>query len=225
MTDGYLSRAEVDHLADQLAKLPGLEVELAVAVTGTRRSSVPTRRAVPRSKPPYSIETQCLIDDLRSTLWAAISDLCEQRDLQFDGSGSITGMGKWLHAQRFGLQLIESGVESFNDLCRMIDRCERALSFGEQEYRIPKDREDEMVQRANRLEVDAAAVDRLARKLGEQAKGLNRARVDYLRRHEYLVGHREIDEETGEEVGKWWYYLGDVLKAHKEAREYRASKA
>lgn len=177
---------------------------------------------MPRSRPPYSIEMQTLIDDLGATLVAVIRDLCEQRDLEYNGGSSISGMGKWLHNNRFGLQLIESGVESFNDLCTIITRCERSLSWSEQEYRIPKDREDEMVARANRFEVDAAAVERLAHKLGDQAKGLNRDRVDYLRRHEYLEGHRNVDEKTGEPVGKWWYYLGDVLSAHKNAREKRA---
>lgn len=223
MTDGYLTRSEVNHLADQLAKLPGIEAELAVAVTGMRRGG-PARRSVPRSRPPYSIEMQSLIDDLRTTLVAVIRDLCEQRDLGYEGGASIAGMGKWLSDHRFGLQLIESGVESFHDVCKVIDRCERAMSWSEQEYRIPKDREDEMVERANRFEVDAAGVERLARKLGDQAKGLNRARVDYLRRNKYLVGHREVDKETGEE-GKWWYFLGDVLKAHKAAQESRSAKA
>lgn len=221
MSDPYLTRAEIDHLANELAKLPGIEAELVVAVTGVRRGA-PVRRAMPRSKPPYSIEMQSLIDDLRDTLVAVVRDLCEQRGLDYDGGQSISGIGKWLHANRFGLQLIESGVESFNDLCTIITRCERSLSWSEQEYRIPKDREDEMVARANRFEVDAAAVERMAHKLGDQAKGLNRDRVDYLRRHEYLEGHRNVDEKTGEPVGKWWYYLGDVLSAHKKAREKRA---
>lgn len=223
MTDPYLTRAEINKLADELAKIPGIVDELAVAVTGTRRGT-PTRRSTPRSRPPYSIEMQSLIDDLRNTLVAVVRDLCEQRDMDYDGSDSIPGIGEWLHRNRFGLQLIESGVESFHDICQIIERCERSLSWGDQEYRIPKEREDEMVARANRFEVDAAAVARMASKLGDQAKGLNRDRVDYLRRHGYLNGHRAVDDETGEETGKWWYYLGDVLKAHKTARESRAAK-
>ena len=73
MSDPYLTRAEIDHLANELAKLPGIEAELAVAVTGVRRGA-PVRRAVPRSKPPYSIEMQSLIDDLRDTLVAVVRD-------------------------------------------------------------------------------------------------------------------------------------------------------
>lgn len=219
MTEPYLTRAEIDHLADQLAKLPGLEAELAVAVTGMRRGG-PTRRSTPRSRPPYSIEMQSLIDDLTSTLVTVIRDLCEQRALDYDGAGSISGMGKWLHANRFGLQLIDSGVESFHNLCQVISRCERAMSWSEQEYAVTPER----VEAANRQVVTGPQVEKLAYKLGELAQGLNRKRVTYLRRRKLLKGWQDDGECHGDVDPEWKYYLGDVLAAHQKAKQYTPKK-
>ena len=215
---GTLTRAEVDHLADQLAKLPGIEAELAVAVTGMRRGQQ-TRRSVPRSKPPYSIETQCLIDELRNTLVGVVRDLCEQRGLGYDGGNSISGMGKWLSDHRFGLQLIESGVESFHDVCKVVAKCERALSWGDQEYEISAER----VEAANRQVVTGPQMEKLARKLGDVGKGLTRKRVTYLRNRGLLKGWK--DENTIEGVEpEWKYHLGDVLKAHQSVITFSQRK-
>lgn len=218
MSDNYLTRAEIEHLADQLAKLPGIESELAVAVTGIRRGT-PTRRSAPRSTPPYSIEIQCLIDDLGATLVAVIRDLCEQRGLDYNGANSISGMGKWLHANRYGLQLIESGVESFNDVCKIIQQCERALSWSEQEYSISKER----LEAANRQVVTGPQVEKLAYKLGDLGKGLNRKRVTYLRNRGLLRGWKDKETIKGVEP-EWKYHLGDVLKAHQSVITFTQRK-
>lgn len=219
MSDPYLTRAEIDHLANELAKLPGIEAELAVAVTGVRRGA-PVRRAVPRSKPPYSIEVQSLIDDLRNTLVAVVRDLCEQRGLDYDGGQSISGIGKWLHAHRVGLQLIESGVESFNDLCTIITRCERSLSWSDYDRPVSRDR----VEAANRQVVTGPQVEKLAYKLGDMGSGLNRKRVTYLRRRALLEGWQDDDERRNGIEPEWKYYLGDVLAAHQKAKQYTPKK-
>ncbi|MGC5249659.1 hypothetical protein ACPXB3_22375 [Gordonia sp. DT219] len=219
MTESYLTRAEIDHLAHQLAKLPGLEAELAVAVTGLRRGT-PVRRSVPRSKPPYSIEMQSLIDDLRNTLVAVIRDLCEQRNIDGHNIGnSIAGMGKWLHDNRFGLQLIESGEESFNDVCDVIGRCERAVSWSEFDHTVSPER----VAAANRQIVTGPQVEKLARKLGDTGKGLNRKRVTYLRNRGLLKGWQDKpneDQHPDAPSPEWKYRLGDVLDAHEKANTY-----
>lgn len=203
MSDPYLTRAEIDHLANQLAKLPGLEVELAIAVTGTRRGT-PTRRSVPRSRPPYSIEMQQLIDDLRATLVAVIRDLCEQRALDYDGTSSITGMGKWLTRHRYGLQLIESGVESFHDLCKVIAKCERALSFGDAP--APLAAEDRAL--AEDARVSLSTVETVARRVGEM--DLTRGR---LRR---LIRQSRVTPLTTAVDGTKLYRFGDIVAAHRD---------
>ena len=203
MTDGYLTRAEVNHLADQLAKLPGIEAELAVAVTGMRRGG-PTRRSVPRSRPPYSIEMQSLIDDLRTTLVAVIRDLCEQRGLDYGGGTSIAGMGKWLSDHRFGLQLIESGVESFHDVCKVIAKCERALSFGDAP--APLAAEDRAL--AEDARVSLSTVETVARRVGEL--DLTRGR---LRR---LIRQSRVTPLTTAVDGTKLYRFGDIVAAHRD---------
>lgn len=203
MSDLYLTRAEIDHLANELAKLPGIEAELAVAVTGMRRGA-PVRRAVPRSKPPYSIEMQSLIDDLRNTLVAVVRDLCEQRGLEYDGGRSISGIGKWLHANRFGLQLIESGVESFNDLCTIITRCERSLSWSSMD--APLAAEDRA--KAEDARVSLSTIEVVARRVGEM--DLTRGR---LRR---LIRESNLRPLTKTADGTKLYRFGDVVTAHRK---------
>lgn len=205
MTEPYLTRAEIDHLADQLAKLPGLEAELAVAVTGMRRGG-PTRRSTPRSRPPYSIEMQSLIDDLRATLVAVIRDLCEQRALDYDGSSSISGMGKWLTRNRYGLQLIESGVESFHDLCEIITRCERAMAWSSS-MDAPLAAEDRA--KAEDARVSLSTVEVVARRVGEM--DLTRGR---LRR---LVKQSRVRPLTTAADGTKLYRFGDIVAAHRDA--------
>lgn len=202
----YLTRAEVEHLADQLAKLPGLEVELAVAVTGVRRGTA-GRRSMPRSRPPYSIEMQQLIDDLANTLSTVIRDLCEQRGMVYDGGASVAGMGKWLHANRFGLQLIESGVESFNDVCSMIERCERAVSF--RTLDAPLAAEDRS--KAEDARVSLSTVETVARRVGEV--DLTRGR---LRR---LIAQSKVRplESPAAKGGVKLYRFGDIVAAHRDA--------
>lgn len=203
MSDLYLTRAEIDHLANELAKLPGIEAELAVAVTGMRRGA-PVRRAVPRSKPPYSIEMQSLIDDLRNTLVAVVRDLCEQHGLEYDGGRSISGIGKWLHANRFGLQLIESGVESFNDLCTIITRCERSLSWSSMD--APLAAEDRA--KAEDARVSLSTIEVVARRVGEM--DLTRGR---LRR---LIRESNLRPLTKTADGTKLYRFGDVVTAHRK---------
>lgn len=203
MSDPYLTRAEIDHLANELAKLPGIEAELAVAVTGSRRGGV-VRRSMPRSRPPYSIEMQSLIDDLRNTLVAVIRDLCEQRTLDYDGAGSISGMGKWLHANRFGLQLIESGVESFNDVCSVIQRCERSMAWSSMD--APLAAEDRA--KAEDARVSLSTIEVVARRVGEM--DLTRGR---LRR---LIRESNLRPLTKTADGTKLYRFGDVVTAHRK---------
>lgn len=203
MSDPYLTRAEIDHLANELAKLPGIEAELAVAVTGSRRGGV-VRRSMPRSRPPYSIEMQSLIDDLRNTLVAVIRDLCEQRTLDYDGAGSISGMGKWLHANRFGLQLIESGVESFNDVCSVIQRCERSMAWSSMD--APLAAEDRA--KAEDARVSLSTIEVVARRVGEM--DLTRGR---LRR---LIRESNLKPLTKTADGTKLYRFGDVVTAHRK---------
>lgn len=204
MTDRYLTRAEIDHLATQLAKLSILEVELAVAVTGVHRGNS-VRRSAPASRPPYSIEMQCLIDDLANVLWAVIRDLCEQRGLEYDSSASIAGMGKWLHGNRFGLQLIESGVESFNDVCNVIRRCEKALAYGD----MPAPLLAEDRAKAEDARVSLSTIETVARSVGEL--DLTRGR---LRR---LIRQSDLSPLTTTADGTKLYRFGDVVSAHRAA--------
>lgn len=212
-------------LAELAVKLDRVTSDLVarLAIAGTdpwSRSPIsgPFVQSQPCSRPPYNMHAGVTLDELGNELSTTIRHLCEHRCMEVPVLGSLTAQAQWLKKHRVAIQVMPDAREIFTGLCRAIDAAVRSVSIEEQEYRIPKDRAEEMIAAANEHEVDAGRVEKLAAKLGDQAKGLNRNRVDYLRRRGLLVG--EFDEESG----KWWYLLGDVLAAHKRAQEQRATR-
>lgn len=176
----------------------------------------PHVQSQPCSRPPYNIGADIILDELRNELGTTIRHMCEHRAIEVPAVDSLAGGASWIRQHVVAISTMAEGREIADGLIRAVTRAVRSIGQVEQEYRIPKARESEMIARANQIEVDAAAVARMAHKLGDQAKGLNRDRVDFLRRKGYL---------SGEQVnGKWWYLLGDVLSAHKRARETQQAR-
>ena len=176
--------------------------------------SGPYVQSQPASRPPYNLAAGVTANMLCNEIDTTVRHICEHRGISYPDAVTTAVAGAvWLRKHVVAIQVMPDGREISEHLHRVIDQAVRTVGFDEQEYRIPKAREEAMTREANRIDVDAAAVARLARTLGDQAKGLNRDRVDYLRRKGFLAGE-QID-------GKWWYKLGDVLAAHKRAREAR----
>ncbi|MGW0039839.1 hypothetical protein [Gordonia sp. NPDC003376] len=192
-------------LVDRLALLGGPWSRMGVAG--------PHVQSQPCSRPPYHLGAEGILAELSNELTTTVRVLCEHRGVEVPAVDSLVAVAGWLRKHRVALSVMEPrvGRELVSGVIRAVDAAVRAVGVVEQEYRIPHDREAEMIKQANRIEVDAAAVARMAHKLGDQARGLNRDRVDFLRRKGYLAGE-QVD-------GKWWYRLGDVLAAHKRARE------
>lgn len=212
--DLIVSQGELDELARKLDQVTtDLVDRLAIASEPWSRMGIaaPHVQSQPRSRPPYNMGAEAILEDLRNELTTTVRHMCEHRGVEVPAVNSLVAAAGWLRKHRVALGTMPDGRESVRSLMRAVDQAVRAVGVVEQEYRIPKDREQEMTARANRIDVDAAAVARMAHKLGDQAKGLNRDRVDFLRRKGYLIGE-QVD-------GKWWYKLGDVLAAHKRARE------
>ncbi|AMS03890.1 hypothetical protein SEA_BAXTERFOX_80 [Gordonia phage BaxterFox] len=212
-----LTEGELNDLADHLAKVSDIAMALAIAATGhqSRKGGVEAHSA-PTSRPPYNIGAQQQLDKLCNELGTTVRHICEHRCIEVpDSCGSILGQAQWLRRNVVAIAVMADAREIHASLCRTISESARAAGEMQREYRI----DQHMVDEANRHDVDAGRVHKLAHKLGDQGKGLNRDRVDYLRRKGYLAG--EWDEATG----KWWYKLGDVLAAHKRAKESRKARA
>lgn len=128
---------------------------------------------------------------------------------------SLVAAAGWIRKHRVAIAVMPDGHDIVRALTRAVDHAVRSVGVVEQEYRIPRDREQEMTARANRIMVTSVRVEKLARQLGDQAAGLTRKRVDYLRDRGQLAG------EWDAERGCWTYLLGDVLAAHKRLKELR----
>ncbi len=214
-----LTRADIDELAAKLDLLPDLEREMAIALTGTTRPGGPgVRRPAPSSRPPDPIHIEELLAALHATLLATVRAIERDRGAVYDSGASITAVGAWLLRYRFALQLMASGVELRDQLVAIIDRCSRAMNHVEPEYVYSEAR----VKKANRKVVTGPQVEKLAYKLGDCGRGLNRKRVTYLRRRGLLAGWRDSTPIGGVEP-EWKYRLGDVLAAHQKARSYKQS--
>lgn len=214
--DTPLTTTDLDDLARKLDLVTtDLVDRLAIAGEPWSRMGVsgPHVQSQPCSRPPYNMGAEAILEELRNELTTTVRLLCDHRGIAVPAVDSLVAAAGWLRKHRVAFTTIDAraGHELVAGVIRAITAAVRAVGVVEQEYRIPQDREDEMIQQANRIDVDAAAVARMAHKLGDQAKGLNRDRVDFLRRKGYLAGE-QID-------GKWWYKLGDVLAAHKRARD------
>ncbi|MDF3280469.1 hypothetical protein [Gordonia sp. N1V] len=220
---GALSPGELDDLARKLDLVTtDLVVRLAIAGEPWSRMGVagPHVQSQPCSRPPYNIGADIVREALWNELGTTIRVLCEHRGVEVPAFDSLVAAAGWLRQHRVAFSTMDAqvGRELAFGVMRAIDSAVRSVGVVDQEYRIPDMRAQIMIATANQHQVDAGRVEKLAHKLGDQAKGLNRRRVDYLRRSGQLMG--EWDEETG----KWWYRLGDVLAAHKRARLARVRR-
>lgn len=212
--DSYLlSEGELYDLATKLDTVGWIVERLAIlAVDPMPRLGIagPHVQTQPGSKPPYNIGAQTVIDELGNELGTTVRLICEHRGAEPEPMGTVAAAA-WLKRHRVAIAIMPSAREIHDSLIKTINRCARAAGVVETEHRISA----AMVAEANRQTVTAIQVDKLAWKLGDQAKGLNKNRVDYLRRRGLLTGTQDPD------TGTWFYHLGDVLAAHKRARETR----
>lgn len=213
MIDDPLSLGEMNDLDRKLGLVPDLVVRLAVAVTETPAQGFGgvSTRTPPRSRPPINFGAQSLIDRLSNELTTTVRHVCEHHDTE-PPTLWLSDAATWLRDNRDAIATMPDAREIHEALCTVIESCASAVGRPENGHRLIK---PEMIAAANRIPVTAGRVEKLAYKLGDQAKGLTRKRVDYLRRAGYLAA--EWDEESR----SWRYLLGDVLSAHRAAKEAR----
>lgn len=210
--DLTVTRAEIELLAEKLATVSDLTEEMAIALTGQARISdgLGIRRPQPGSREPYPLHLETLLDSLCNEIYTTVRHICEVRGLPASGGGAAA-QAKWLIRYRMAIAVMPDGGEIFESLCRVIDRCAKAMNHAEDEYVI----DQQMWDAANRQVMTGVQIEKLSHKLGEDGKGLTRKRIDSLRIRHGLDGTRDTDTNV------WFYRLGDVIKAHREAKRYR----
>ena len=205
--DDFLSRAELDELAQALAKIDlDLELEAAVMLTEPMHGTgAGIRRPQPGSRPPFNLGLEHVLDQLSDALDAAIADMVALRGLTPPPKGgTLTARAGWIHQYRYALAMIEPGRRHHKQLCRWCDRLDRAVRHPEPAYVVDRGKH----QAALASVMTAEQFERTAHKLGEQAKGINARRVKYLRERGCLDGSQDA------ETGTWFYRVGDILAAH-----------
>ena len=210
-----VTRAEIAYLMNKLEQVSDLEGRMAVALTdGQSRNSdggLGIRRPQPRSKEPYSLHVDTLLDELQNELTTTVRHICEVRGLNYKGGTYPSELATWLIQYRMAIPVMVDGAEIFEKLCKIIDRCGRSMNTVEREYVINASR----LEAANRKVMTGVQIEKLAHKLGDDGKGLTRKRVDSLRIRHGLSGSQDADTRV------WFYRLGDVIKAHREAKRYK----
>lgn len=213
--DGFLTRAEVDYLAEKLSHVPDLESEMAIALTGRSSARGNTgRRMKPGSRPPYPLHIEAMLDELKAELVGAVRHVIESRGIDYDGGDTLSGCSKWLIRYRFALSMMVDAGETFDGLCKVIDRARRTMQHEERMDFTEAHRKE-----ANKKLMTAPGIEDLAKLIGEPGHGLNRQRISRLVNAGRL--HPEsgcvVLDKNGVPKDTRVYRLGDVLDAHAEA--------
>lgn len=204
--DDFLSRADLDRLAQSLTKIDhDLILEAAIQLTHPGHGNgAGIRRPQPGSRPPYNLGLDHLLLKLGETMDTAIADMTRLRGLTGPVDVTLTGCAAWIHQYRYALAMIEPGPAHHEALCRWCDNLDRAIRHPEPEHVVDRGRH----QAALASVTTGEQFERTAPKLGEQAKGITARRIKYLRERKLLVGTRDAD------TGTWFYRVGDILQAH-----------
>ncbi|MGB3602733.1 MAG: hypothetical protein WBA38_04175 [Gordonia sp. (in: high G+C Gram-positive bacteria)] len=217
-TDGFLTRAEVDYLGEKLGHIPDLEREMAIALTGGATPKPDgSRHGKPGSRPPYPLHIDAMLDELKAELVGAVRHVMDSRGIDYDSGDSLSGCSKWLIRYRFALSMMPDAGETFDGLCRVIDKARRVMAH-EDRMEFTQAQVDE----ANKRAMTATGIATLAKRIGERGHGLNRQRVWRLVAAKKIEPIAVLDQEwlTGPDGKKVKpearFLLGDVLDAHEK---------
>ncbi|WP_228835242.1 hypothetical protein [Nocardia abscessus] len=201
----YLSRAEMKQLIALLRRIPALINELAI--TETRQAVVKSGLGAPRCRQepqlPMHIGAYLAAEALYIELIGWVKLVAEQRALTPPRIRDTRRAARWLDRHVVSLAMTEGSETALDDIKAAGTQCEIVMD-------LPLD--DDIVidqarlRAANNKVVTAYQVEKLAAKLGDVGKGLNRDRVRYLTKK----GLQEVDRD-GETK---FYRLGDVLAVH-----------
>lgn len=204
----FVTRAELSTLIDALRTIPALIEDLAVTIgreSRTRPGLDELARTAPKSTPPIDLEAWTAGEELRNIMTGWVRLVCETRGLDIPAVNSTVAAARWLHQQAIPFAMTEGSDTAWWDIVSAIDECKRLIDLPTTaDVVIDPDR----LKSANNSVLTAYEVEKVAAKLGELGKGLNRDRVRYLAKKG--LKSCGIDGDTS------FYRLGDVLAAHQK---------
>ncbi|AHH22087.1 hypothetical protein NONO_c73310 [Nocardia nova SH22a] len=213
----FLTRAEIGALSELLGEVPALIEELAIVETRQARRQprghMPLCRTHPGSRPPVHMGAFLAAEALRNELGGWIRLVCEQRAVPVPAVDDLASAAKWLRRHVYSLATTEGVEGAYSGIWAAVADCRREVD-------LPPDDEIHVspaqLTAANNSIVTAYQVAKIAAKLGPPGQGLNRDRVQYLKK----VGAIHAVARDGD---THFFRLGDVLVAH--ATRQRGSAA
>lgn len=207
-----LTRDELKTLHAKLDTISDIELRAAIALTprlaaaNAQPPDLAGTRAQPRSRPPYPLHLNEMLERLYNELATTARHMCEHRGLDYAGGVSCAAVAKWIDDYRQSLASMPDGIELYDNLIRHLDIAAKALNRHDEDRHISQ----AMVEAANRSVVTVGTIEGIARQLGDSGKGLTRERMQTLIRASGLT-----ETSTDKGTGTKFYRLGDVLFFHK----------
>lgn len=215
----YINRAEIKLLLELLRKVPSLAEDLAVTETKRARTTRPDatgfrKRRKMNSSSPMNDDAYLKAEALRNELFTWIRLVCEQRNIEIGCGNNLIDASYWLSRNVIALAMTEGSENAYVGIRDAMKGCERIVDLPpEDDVRVNL----EQLEQANKSVVTAGQVEKIAGKLGDMGKGLNRRRVRYLDNAKALKAVAVGDDGTS------FYRLGDVLHAHLTRRNRKGA--
>lgn len=232
----FLDRKSQRHLREKLATIPRVAEDIAITETKQAVMCRPGLSKIRRPKKagysiPFHIGAAAAAHDLRSSLAAAVRHTCEYKGFDYwpvgythpygfigplreghrrlpqgydEGAPMVTAKWLWKYMGSFAMT---EGCEEFADaIVAAIKLCEKEIQGAVSEVMI----DDARVKKANRQVLTAGQIEKIAPKLGDIGKGLNKRRVETLNYNQELWPCVSLIKGDPK-----FYRLGDVLEAHR----------
>ncbi|WP_040815077.1 hypothetical protein [Nocardia concava] len=203
----YLDRAKVRALQELLRQIPALAEDLAITETKQARVSKSglgaVRRGRHRTALPIHLGAYEAGECLRNALTTWIRAVCEQRAVTLPDADSLTAAARWLNRNVYALALTPGAEMALDDIAYGVAECEQAIDLPPEDAVVI---DPERLAAANASVLTAYQVEKIAGKLGDIGKGLNRDRVRYLVRNGLKPCAQDGDTQ--------FFALGDVLVKH-----------
>lgn len=205
----FIERHDLKLLRDLLREIPELAIQLGIAITKQARLGEVGRSRKPRrpsEQPlPYHAAAAEIAAELHNALVGWVRLTCEQRAIDYGGPTGTPGLARWLERNIYALAMTEGAETALDELRDCVRRAEWIVCPPSMPVAMDQDKLD----RARRLRLNASGIATLARELGEEYRHLTRRRVHVLREAQL------IHPVPGPWRPDWLLFnVGDVLDAH-----------
>lgn len=233
----FLPRKDQKHLREKLATVPRVAEDIAITETRQARTTRPGLSNSRRPKKagyriPFHLGAADAAHKLRSSLATAVRHTCEERDFDYWPVGYTHPHGfigplreghrrlpkgydeaapmvtaKWLWKYMVAFAMTEGCQEFADAIVAALAECEKEIQGPVDVVVIDAAR----VEKANRQILTAGQIEKIAPKLGDVGKGLNKRRVETLNARQALWPCVSLIKGDPK-----FYRLGDVLEAHQQ---------